>query len=108
MKETIRNILIAIVATILVVGGTYTAIQWDAIVEKWEYNAQREVFKETTAYNEAAATFLADSYKQYKDAESQSDKDTIMEYVIMRYPNLDYNNIDNQTLRQFYRDCLNR
>lgn len=53
MKETFRNIGIAILATLLIVGGTYTAIRWDAIVAKWETNAEREVFKETTTYNEA-------------------------------------------------------
>ena len=34
MKDTIRNILLALLAVIIVVGGTYTAIQWDAIVGK--------------------------------------------------------------------------
>lgn len=52
MKETFRNIGIAILATLLIVGGTYTAIRWDAIVAKWETNAEREVFKETTTYND--------------------------------------------------------
>lgn len=37
MKDTIRNILLALLAVIIVVGGTYTAIQWDVIVGKWVY-----------------------------------------------------------------------
>lgn len=64
MKDTIRNILLALLAVIIVVGGTYTAIQWDVIVGKWETEAEREVFKQTTTYSEAAASFLADSYCQ--------------------------------------------
>lgn len=107
MKETVRNIFLAILALIVVVGCTYTAIQWDKIVGKWETEAQREVFKETTTYNEAAASFLADSWKQYNDAKTEADKNTIMEYVVMRYPNLDTDSIDNDTLRQFYNRCLN-
>ena len=51
--------------------------------------------------SEAAASFLADSYKQYNDTETEADKNTIMEYVVMRYPNLDTNSIDNDTLRRF-------
>ena len=102
MKDTIRNILLALLAVIIVVGGTYTAIQWDAIVGKWETEAEREVFKQTTTYSEAAASFLADSYKQYNDAETETDKNTIM-----RYPNLDIDSIDNDTLRRFYNQCLN-
>lgn len=65
MKDTIRNILLAFLAVVIVVGGTYTAIQWDTIVGKWQTEAEREVFKQTTTYSEAAASFLADSYKQY-------------------------------------------
>lgn len=79
MKDTIRNILLTLLAVIIVVGGTYTAIQWDAIVGKWETEAEREVFKQTTTYSEAAASFLADSYKQYNEAETEADKNTIME-----------------------------
>ena len=107
MKDTIRNVLLALLAVIIVSGGTYTAIQWDAIVGKWETEAEREVFKQTTTYSEAAASFLADSYKQYNDSETEADKNTIMEYVIMRYPNLDTDSIDNDTLRRFYNQCLN-
>ena len=105
--KTIKNILLAFLAVVIVVGGTYTAIQWDAIVGKWQTEADREVFKQTTTYSEVAASFLADSYKQYNDAETDTDKNTIMEYVVMRYPNLDTNSIDNATLRSFYNQCLN-
>lgn len=105
--KTIKNILLALLAVVIVVGGTYTAIQWDAIVGKWQTEADREVFKQTTIYFEVAASFLADSYKQYNDAETDTDKNTIMEYVVMRYPNLDTDSIDNATLRQFYNQCLN-
>lgn len=105
--KTIKNALLALLAVVIVVGGTYTAIKWDMIVDKWQTEADREVFKQTTTYSEAAASFLADSYKQYNDAETDADKNTIMEYVVMRYPNLDTNSIDNVTLRSFYNQCLN-
>ena len=105
--KTIKNALLALLAVVIVVGGTYTAIKWDMIVDKWQTEADREVFKQTTTYSEAAASFLADSYKQYNDAEIDADKNTIMEYVVMRYPNLDTNSIDNATLRSFYNQCLN-
>lgn len=105
--KTIKNILLTLLAVAIVVGGTYTAIQWDTIVGKWQTEADREVFKQTTTYSEAAASFLADSYKQYNDAETNADKNTIMEYVVMRYPNLDADSIDNATLRRFYNQCIN-
>lgn len=105
--KTVKNVLLALLAVVIVVGGTYTAIKWDMIVDKWQTAADREVFKQTTTYSEAAASFLADSYKQYNDAETDVDKNTIMEYVVMRYPNLDIDSIDNSKLRQFYNQCLN-
>ena len=105
--KTVKNVLLALLAIVIVVGGTYTAIKWDMIVDKWQTAADREVFKQTTTYSEAAASFLADSYKQYNDAETDADKNTIMEYVVMRYPNLDTDSIDNSKLRQFYNQCLN-
>ena len=105
--KTVKNVLLALLAVVIVVGGTYTAIKWDMIVDKWQTEADREVFKQTTTYSEAAASFLADSYKQYNDAETDADKNTIMEYVVMRYPNLDTDSIDNVTLRSFYNQCLN-
>lgn len=109
--KTVKNVLLALLAVVIVVGWTYTAIKWDTIVGKWQTEAEREVFKQTTTYSEVAVSFLADSYKQYNDAETDAetdaDKNTIMEYVIMRYPNLDTDSIDNNKLRQFYNQCLN-
>ena len=105
--KTVKNVLLALLVVVIVVGGTYTAIKWDMIVDKWQTEADREVFKQTTTYSEAAASFLADSYKQYNDAETDADRNTIMEYVVMRYPNLDTDSIDNSKLRQFYNQCPN-
>lgn len=105
--KTVKNVLLALLAVVIVIGGTYTAVKWDMIVDKWQTEADREVFKQTTTYSEAAASFLADSYKQYNDAKTDVDRDTIMEYVVMRYPNLDTDTIDNAILRKFYIQCLN-
>lgn len=105
--KIVKNVLLALLAVLIIVGGTYTVIKWDMIVDKWQTEADREVFKQTTTYSEAAASFLADSYKQYNDAETDADRNTIMEYVVMRYPNLDTDSIDNSKLRQFYNQCIN-
>ena len=41
--KTIKNALLALLAVVIVVGGTYTAIKWDMIVDKWQTEADREV-----------------------------------------------------------------
>lgn len=99
------RILIAIL--VLVILGGIGGVGYTLTIGRWQKNAEREVFKEGVAYTEQAASFLAKSYKEYSDAESDTEKNTIMEYVIMRYPNLDTDSIDNSTLKQFYIKCLN-
>lgn len=99
------RILIAIL--VLVILGGIGGVGYTLTIGRWQKNAEREVFKDSVAYTEQAASFLAKSYKEYNDAESDTEKNTIMEYVIMRYPNLDTDSIDNSTLKQFYIKCLN-
>ena len=103
-KMGVRMLVGIAMVTVLggVSGGAYTLT-----IGKEKENAEREVFKDSVAYTEQAASFLAKSYKEYNDAETDADKKTIMEYVIMRYPNLNTDSIDNSTLRQFYIKCLN-
>ena len=98
--------VLAGLAIITVIGGL-GGVAYTRTIEKAQKNAKREVFKSTVAYTEQAASFLAKSYKEYNDSETDADKKTIMEYVIMRYPDLDTNSIDNSTLKQFYIKCLN-
>lgn len=99
------RVLIACVILIILCG--LGGVGYTLTIGKAQKNAEREVFKESVAYTEQAASFLAKSYQEYNDAETTADKNTIMEYVIMRYPNLDTDSIDNSTLKQFYIDCLN-
>lgn len=99
------KILITI-ATLSILGGI-GGVGYTLTIGKWQNNAEREVFKNSVAYTEQAASFLAKSYKEYNEAEYDTEKNTIMEYVILRYPNLDTDSIDNSVLKQFYIKCLN-
>lgn len=104
-RKTGARVLIAILI-LAIIGGLF-GVGYTLTIGKAQKNAEREVFKTSVAYTEQAASFLAKSYQDYNNAESDADKDTIMEYVIMRYPNLDTDSIDNDTLKQFYIKCLN-
>lgn len=104
VRKTGVAVLLAVVL-IIVLGGII-GVGYTSTIGKAQKNAEREVFKDSVAYTEQAASFLAKSYKEYNDAESDKDKDVVMEYVIMRYPNIDTNSIDNDTLKQFYMKCL--
>ena len=74
--------------------------------KKYKTEKERDIFKQSTSYNESAASFIADAYVQYNDAESEEDQLAIMKYVRMRYPNLNTSHIENATLRQFYNKCI--
>lgn len=98
-KLGIRFVAYFLCVTVLsgiIYGGTkYFQTEWD-----------REVFKQSTAYNEGATSFLAKTYKEYNEAESSDEQKSLMEYVIMRYPNLDTDHIENDELRKFYNKCM--
>lgn len=82
------------------IGYTYT-------IGKWQTNAEREVFKSSIAYTEQASSFLAKSYKEYNSTTDKSERQAIMEYVALRYPDLEADSIDNITLKNFYIKCIN-
>lgn len=92
------------IAAIFALG--YIGVSYTKTVGKAQTEANREVFKESTAYTEQAAMFLADSYKQYNESGSEEDKKAIMSYVAIKYPNLNTDSIDNAKLRNFYEDCI--
>ena len=103
-KLGVTVIVIVLVLTLL---GGISGVIFTMTIGKARVDAEREVFKSSVAYTEQAASFLAKSYKEYKDSESDSDKKAVMEYVVMRYPNLDVDTIDNEVLKNFYIKCLN-
>ena len=76
------------------------------VYKKVYVDANREIFKHSIAYTETAAQFLAKEYQEYNSANNDADRNTIMQYVINRYPNLDANEIENRELRDFYNMCL--
>ena len=98
-KIMVRAIIVIVIFSVLFgVGG----MQY----KKYKTEKEREIFKQSTSYNESAASFIADAYVQYNDAESEEDQLAIMKYVRMRYPNLNASHIENATLRQFYNKCI--
>lgn len=104
-KWTVAVVVAALLAAFLI---GWAAVGYTKSVSTAQADADREKFKHSDTYAETAASFLADSYKEYNDAESDDEKNAVMEYVAIRYPNLDADAIENDTLRQFYEDCLAR
>lgn len=99
-----KKVAIRILVVVLIIGLLATV--GNVLYKEWKTDKDRDIFKNSVTYTESAASFLADSYKEYNEAETDAEKNAIMQYVIMRYPNLDTDSIDNMTLRQFYNKCL--
>lgn len=97
-KIFIRGLIIVLTLVIL---GSIGGVAY----KKWRVNQDRQIFKQSVIYNESASNYLAKSYQEYNEAESDTEKKAIMNYVIIRYPNLDVEKIDNGTLKQFYSKC---
>ncbi|AXF52301.1 MAG: hypothetical protein [Caudoviricetes sp.] len=100
-----KKILIGIGAVALIVGAA--KIGYTYTIRKQQVNAERKVFKNTVTYTEQTATNLTKYYKEYNEAKTESDKEAIRQYVVMMYPNIDTDTIENQTLKSFYNYCLN-
>lgn len=100
------GVAVLVTALIIILLGGIVTVGYTLTIGRAQKKAERAVFKESITYTEQAASFLAKSYEDYSEAEYDDDKDIIMEYVIMRYPNLDIDSIDNETLKQFYIKCL--
>ena len=66
------KILIAI-AVLSILGGI-GGVGYTLTIGKWQKNAEREVFKDSMAYTEQAASFLAKSYKEYNEAKMKQRK----------------------------------
>ena len=98
-KLGFRIFVIVLIISIIAAIGGYG-------YKKWTAEKDRDIFKSSVTYTESAAAFLADRYQEYSKAETPAEKTSIMQYVIMRYPNLDTDEIDNSVLRQFYNKCL--
>lgn len=95
-----RGVIIVVLLVIIfgAIGFGYKKIAVDA---------NREIFKNSIAYTETAASFIAKSYQEYSKAETDIEKNAIMQYVIDRYPNIDTDDIKNRELKAFYKKCLN-
>lgn len=98
-KLGFRIFIIALIILIIGAIGGYG-------YKKLTVEKDRDIFKSSVTYTESASAFLADRYQEYSKAETPAEKTAIMQYVIMRYPNLDTDEIDNSVLRQFYNKCL--
>ena len=99
-----RKVFLRVLAIVLIIG-LLSAIG-GVFYKEWKTDKNRDIFKNSVTYTESAASFLADSYREYNEVETDAEKNAIMQYVVMRYPNLNMDDIDNVTLRQFYHKCL--
>lgn len=75
-KIGIRIVIVIVILSVLCILGNIN-------IKKFTVEKNCEIFKKSVTYTESAASFLADSYRQYNKAENDAEKNMIMEYVIM-------------------------
>lgn len=99
-RKLFNRVVVIVVLSVVIFGAIGFGYKRFAV------DANREIFKHSTAYTETVANFLAKEYREYNQAETDVEKTAIMEYVIDRYPNLELEDIENGDLKSFYRQCL--
>ncbi len=99
-RKIFVRVVIIVLLLIVIIGGISFGYK------KLYVDANREIFKHSVTYTETAAQFLSKEYREYNSAESDADRNAIMQYVAERYPNLNANEIENLELRSFYNKCL--
>lgn len=99
-RKIFNRVVIVIVSLVIIFGAIGFGYKKIAV------DANREIFKHSIAYTETAAQFLAKEYQEYNKADNDTDRNTIMQYVANRYPNLNSDEIENRDLRNFYNQCI--
>ena len=99
-QKLFNRVVLLVVLSVVIFGAIGFGYKKIAV------DANREIFKHSTAYTETATNFLAKEYREYNQAETDVEKNAIMEFVADRYPNLDLEDIENSDLKSFYRQCL--
>lgn len=68
-------------------------------------NVEREVFENTKSYNKGKVAELVKYYDEYRNAENEEDKSAIKPLVKVSFADYDASKIQEQTLRDFVREC---
>lgn len=100
-----KKILVRIVVAVLVLS--VISVAGNFAYSYWETNADRVIFKQSVTYNEGMLDDLAKYKYELESAEDDVEKSAIAQLVNSRFANFDESKIENESLKNFLRDCRN-
>lgn len=80
---------------------------WYGISKYYKTNIDRQIFKQSIAYNEGVLDDLAKYKLEMVKAEDAVERSAIAEMVVTRFANYDESKIENDDLVDFLKDCRN-
>lgn len=105
----IIGIIVSILMTIFAIvaltfGLQWVGLEWKGFLGPKKANVEREIFKETKAYNEGKQQQLAKYYYEYNRSttEKQESIAATVRHTFADYPTAQVNDL---TLRNFLRSC---
>lgn len=85
MLKIFGSVVLCVVGLVILLslafGAEWLGVEWKGFFDKKKANIAREVYKESESYKEGMVQDLARYYKQYNEAESLEDKESIAEVI---------------------------
>jgi len=103
MKLKIIGVIILFFVALFILQ--YAGLQWTRFFKPRYQNVERQVFEETKSYSHGLIQDLAKYYKEYNEAATDADRETIKNVVRIRFAEFDANKVKSSKLRSFLIKC---
>lgn len=100
-----RKVLVRILIAVLVISAVGAVGNF--AYSYWKTNTDRVIFKQSVTYNEGMLDDLAKYKYELESTEDEVEKSAIARLVNSRFANFDESKIENESLKNFLRDCRN-
>jgi len=96
---TVTSVIVGLLLLVFLIG--LYELGWMKFFEPKKENIRREIFEETQSYVHGKIQDLAKYYEEYNKTDSQKDKESIRQLIIMRFAEFDETKIKSVKLRNF-------
>lgn len=100
--KTVFLVIVGLLFIIVIGSGLdLLGVEWLGFIGPKRENVRREIFEETKSYTHGKIQDLAKYFDEYKNAESEEDKQTIQTIIKSQFAEVDAHKIKPDALRQF-------
>lgn len=88
---------------VIILAIDYSSILWKGVTAPMREEVRRDVYESSRAFNEAVVRDLAEYYRQWQDAETETEKNAIAYTAVTRFPNYDIGDLPEGPMRNWFR-----